>query len=831
MVRRALAWAWLGLAVLACSPAPLAPQVVPPSWNQPVEVRVAPAFRAAVLPVTGRGAQWDRAMWNLDWQVRRTGLTPAGPVFVRWLTDAAYVPDERMRWEVGVPIQPSDQVWPPLEPRDFGEQLVASTRTRAPVDEAHRQWRGLVEWIVANGYQPLGAWMLVLHRPGGSTQELELRIPVFRASPFLEVFRALVCVTGLALSALLLFSRLRGWLRGLRARGGGLWVLVGASCVVMYLKPLLDDLIYLYGGFFPEGAQAWISALRGAEYVGICLVAPLLAHLLFRLVMPQLPSRWAFRAVLGALYASALLSPVTAVLGFAPAWLARAEWTWMGGARTATAALLVVAMLGAARVRGADDGDGLAADGGRAERGALLALAMVTLGAWAAGWIPDPVARAVSELVAWAIPMTALVLLSCFRERAAMVDVLAKRGVFVLAALLALAAYFAFVPGRLWRPLMGWKGGWVFPVSALPFVILAPWLSSWLSARLDRLWLGRALSPAQAQRFFLAGVGGATSEEELLRNAEERLASIFPLFQGSDPRRRRVEISLGAALPSPGPPPPEEFQAPVVSQGVRVGTMRIAAPPSGRPFLSEDQALFGSLGEALGLALEALRLRERKLAQERTEQELRVLTSRAELRALRAQINPHFVFNALNAIAELVATDPATAERTVERLAEVLRHALRRSEAEWVRVDEELAMVRAYLEVERIRFGKRLELLVEIGEGAAAALLPTLMVQTVVENAVKHGIAPHPNPARVEVRASRTGDTLRVEVRDTGPGFAPGDPSPASGAGLGLKNVQARLAGYFGAAGSLRVERDEEAGMTVVSLSIPAVLEPLRAAP
>jgi signal transduction histidine kinase/effector-binding domain-containing protein len=828
-MRRVLAWAWLGLAVLACSPAPLVPRTVSPYWKQPVEVRVEPGFRAAVLSLRGSYAQWDRAMWQLDWQVRRTGLTPSGPVFVRYLTDDAFVPEEAARWEVGVPIQPADQVQAPLELREFGPQLLASTRTRAPVEESGRQWRGLAEWVAANGYQVSGASMLVLPRRADAKQELELRDPVVKVSAFLQLLRALVCVTGLALSALFLFSRLRRRPAGAPARDG-LWAVLGASCVVLYLTPLLDDLLYLYGGIFPEDRTAWIPVLRSFEWVNSCLLVPLAAHVLFRLMLPHLRARWAFRATLGTLYAAALL-PLAVVVGVAPDWLARAESGWLGPCRLATAALLMLAMIGTGRNRPAEAGNERATGRGRGERGAYLALAVVTLAAAAAsGLLRDPWAKGLSEIVTWAIPIPFLLTISYFRERTAAFDVLAKRGAFVLALLLVLAVYFAFVPGRIWRPVMGWKGSWVFPVSALPFVVLVPWLSSWLSARLDRLWLGRAFSPAQAQRLFLAGVGGATSEEELLRNAEERLASIFPLSPALE-RRRQVHVALGPAGEEARQAAPDEFQTPVVSQGQRVGTMRIETPPEARPFLSEDQALFASLGEALGLALEALRLRERKLSQERAAQELRVLTGRAELRALRAQINPHFVFNALNAIAELIATDPGKAERTVERLAEVLRHTLRRSEAEWVRVDEELAMVRAYLEVERIRFGKRLEILVECADGAAAAILPTLMVQTLVENAVKHGISPRPGPGRVEVRASRAGGALRVEVRDTGPGFPAAGPAAVCGEGLGLKNVQGRLAGYFGEAGSLRVERDEEAGMTVVSLSMPAVLEPVRAAP
>jgi len=280
-----------------------------------------------------------------------------------------------------------------------------------------------------------------------------------------------------------------------------------------------------------------------------------------------------------------------------------------------------------------------------------------------------------------------------------------------------------------------------------------------------------------------------------------------------------VQVALGPPEALGPAPASGSFEAPIVSRGERIGTMRISTPPETRPFLSENRALFTSLGESLGLALEALQLREKKLEQERSEQELRLLASRAELRALRAQINPHFIFNALNAIAELVATNPAKAETTVERLAEVLRGTLRRSDREWARIDDELALVRAYLEVERIRFGSRLEVFIEAQNGSQA-LVPTMMIQTLVENAVKHGVSQRPGPGRIEVRVSRSDGSLRVEVRDSGPGFEAGGP-PIASVGMGLRNVRERLAAHFGSAAALRVERDEEAGMTVVAIVLP----------
>ena len=135
--------------------------------------------------------------------------------------------------------------------------------------------------------------------------------------------------------------------------------------------------------------------------------------------------------------------------------------------------------------------------------------------------------------------------------------------------------------------------------------------------------------------------------------------------------------------------------------------------------------------------------------------------SRSELKALRAQINPHFLFNALNSIAGLIHRDPAVADRTIEQLADVFRYALRGAESEWALLDDELDFVRAYLEVERARFGERLHVEVEIEEAARGARVPTMIVQTLVENAVKHGAASVRGPASVIVRARRGVRTAR----------------------------------------------------------------------
>src|SRR5262249_46906791 len=128
---------------------------------------------------------------------------------------------------------------------------------------------------------------------------------------------------------------------------------------------------------------------------------------------------------------------------------------------------------------------------------------------------------------------------------------------------------------------------------------------------------------------------------------------------------------------------------------------------SRKRFLSEDLALLASLAESLAFLLENLRLRDKRLEQEKRVEELELSANRLELKALRAQVNPHFLFNALNTIAGLIPRFPARAQQTIEQLAEVFRFTLRRMDREWVRLEEEMEAVRAYLDVEQARFGNR----------------------------------------------------------------------------------------------------------------------------
>ncbi len=178
------------------------------------------------------------------------------------------------------------------------------------------------------------------------------------------------------------------------------------------------------------------------------------------------------------------------------------------------------------------------------------------------------------------------------------------------------------------------------------------------------------------------------------------------------------------------------------------------------------------------------------------QEELRAMALAAQLAALRAQLNPHFLFNSLNSIAELVRTDPEQAEECVERLAEILRFVLQQTQIDLVPLSEELRIAQSYLEIEQARFGDSLSVRLDVDPRARTVLVPGLMLQPLVENAVKHGISKKLGGGEIVIEAGLDGDELLVAVRDSGGGMT-GENKPFD-SGFGLRNLRERLTRRFG---------------------------------
>jgi sensor histidine kinase YesM len=211
----------------------------------------------------------------------------------------------------------------------------------------------------------------------------------------------------------------------------------------------------------------------------------------------------------------------------------------------------------------------------------------------------------------------------------------------------------------------------------------------------------------------------------------------------------------------------------------------------------------------------------RKLAENRVREErLREMATRSELKALKAQINPHFLFNALNSISALIAIDPDAAQGTLERLAGIFRGTLLASEKESVTLGKELELIDAYLDVERARFGKRLRVRQDIAPEAREVPVPPLILQPVVENAVRHGISPSVDGGTVSIGAMLTDRGLAITIEDDGSGVDSHDLEDLMSRGYGLRNVRDRLNARFGDGDWFSFESREGAG-TRVRLLIP----------
>jgi LytS/YehU family sensor histidine kinase len=168
----------------------------------------------------------------------------------------------------------------------------------------------------------------------------------------------------------------------------------------------------------------------------------------------------------------------------------------------------------------------------------------------------------------------------------------------------------------------------------------------------------------------------------------------------------------------------------------------------------------------------------------------------AKLAALRMQLNPHFLFNTLHAVSALIHENPDAADRVLVRLSELLRLTLDQSRPEEVALCEEMAFLEGYLEIEQTRFPDRLQIEKNVEPDTTEALVPFLILQPLVENAIRHGIEPNEKAGRLSIRASRSNGTLHLSVTDNGAGLDGASTNP--GKGIGLSNTRSRLRHLYG---------------------------------
>lgn len=256
------------------------------------------------------------------------------------------------------------------------------------------------------------------------------------------------------------------------------------------------------------------------------------------------------------------------------------------------------------------------------------------------------------------------------------------------------------------------------------------------------------------------------------------------------------------------------------------------------PSASQELASFAFLDElvpylallAVGLVREGYlrgRARRERAAQlHREAEQLRSQLTKARLESLRMQINPHFFHNTLHTISTMAGRDPDGIRRATARLSDLMRHVLSTSDQQEVALEEELDVLESYLDIQKLRLDERLEVTMDIEPAVRAAMVPTLLLQPLAENAVKHGFEGRDEPGHLKIRARREENTLILEVRDNGGGL-PEDSSIAGADGeppglrtgdgsLGLENIAERLERLYGDAASLDFEQPDSGGLRVI---------------
>jgi sensor histidine kinase YesM len=200
---------------------------------------------------------------------------------------------------------------------------------------------------------------------------------------------------------------------------------------------------------------------------------------------------------------------------------------------------------------------------------------------------------------------------------------------------------------------------------------------------------------------------------------------------------------------------------------------------------------------------------------------LQAQLAQAQLQALKMQLQPHFLFNTLHSISALVHKDPGAADKMIARLGDFLRLTLENAGSQEVTLHEEIEFLKCYLEIERIRFKERLTVQMNIDPQTLDARLPNLILQPIVENAIKHGIAPRTEPGIIEIEARRFPGLLHVQVTDNGPGLpSNGNMGRIVKEGVGLANTEARLQQLYGSLHRFDLANTSKGGLTVI-LEIP----------
>jgi len=614
----------------------------------------------------------------------------------------------------------------------------------------------------------------------------------------------------------LLYLQFRQYRLGKPVWGGWTWRALTLVFATHYFNQMWIFLSYT----FSDGARARILfPVNVVHVITRPLIGPLVMQLFYVTERSRLPHHWLWQAIVRTAWAIAV--PVALVRGL---WILGISMPWpnlAGQVLPVSDAMLAGGVIFSAAVmrlsRRPDDN----AFRRRHRRwclaiGCAFLLSLVLQLVWWPIWF--------DTLMEFFLPLAFVLVTVYYGERLTFFDVFAKRGLLFLIALVILTCHVALVSPHLTLRKLFFVKYWMTATTLVPFVLAIPWLYAKLNSWIDRSWLGRRFSAAGAEESFAESLREPLNEEDLLDRSESSLSYIF-----------QSKACIDCGEPSAVPHEAGGLREAVRVEGTKWGVVRIFPRPDGVPFLSEDVKLLAVLVRTFGSNLDSQRRRDERVCQEQRAQQLVLSAAKSELKALRAQINPHFLFNALNAIAALIPQKPDRAEQTVEQLAEVFRYTVRRADREWVCLAEEIECVRCYLAVEQTRFGERLRVEIGVDTGAGKIRIPAMVIQTLAENAIKHGIAVARGLGVIAISArltadSSAGERLVVSVSDNGPGFdskigGNSLPESSSGTGYGLRNIQERLCAHYGADAVLQFRRDDAAATTVVSFEIPAMVD------
>lgn len=615
-------------------------------------------------------------------------------------------------------------------------------------------------------------------------------------------------------------------------------VIAFAGLLILWWKgarTLLRDRVYAIGGLMLTLCLIWfvinvIAELTQAPLVFLSLFGmsflfpPLITHIYYHESVSRLGVRPRWRWVLIFLYVTCLSTSAAVFAMVFGLWQIDMQAVvdrlmWVMGASFVVSGIFSSYMVSRASA-GRKDMAPVARQHKRLKIALLVAMALLISFIFLMGATGRETLTSFLGVISRSLPLFFLFFDTYLENRFEFYDVFVKRATFFFFMLTLLVGFFTLVAPFLSEAALGeWQLPAAYALTLLPLVLAVPWLNRQMGSWLDRHWLGRRYSPSEAVNRLISGLAQSSgSTSRLVQETEQRMREVF---------QAPVKIVIDGQGAAPDFPVQHEVEIPSSMETGVIGKILLGPKPNQTPHFSADLTLVGALGQIFSYMLQNIRLLEQRREQEKREQSLIVEAGRSELKALRAQINPHFLFNALNVIASLTHRDPDQAEAVVEQLAEVFRYTLSRSEQEWVRLEDEVAFIESYLAVEKARFGDRLQVQLEIGPEALGCLIPTMIIQTLVENAVKHGISQLKTPGRIVIGASIERGELAIRVVDNGPGPAaePGRRGgrPRMGSSYGLKNVHSRLEGYFGESASLDLRRDTMTGETVAELRIPAV--------